>query len=288
MSPQEELHAHHQKLIGTIKELAERAERDPAEASLLLSFCNEYLVSHAEAEETTLYAAHDDPEFINNLIVEHKEIKHSLDDIDISFSKGESEVVRVEVEKFVRNLIKHFAEEENTLIPEISVKLSEEELESLIGEAHRIETSRKKADLWSLFEYDHRRIDLNIAGLRNTFQDKEKATANYVRVRAQLLKHIELEETVLFAAFARHASQEQMGPVHVMTGEHKEITSLISASGDSVTSEQLRKNTVELTGKLAVHNKKEELILYPLINRTIPIEERAEIFRECYEGLASV
>ena len=107
----------------------------------------------------------------------------------------------------------------------------------------------------------------------------------YSKVRSQLLKHIELEETVLFAAFAEVAAQGQMGPVQVMIAEHREITSLISPPADSLDEGTLASNVNALIGKLAVHNKKEEMILYPLINRTLPRNVRDKLFKECFDEL---
>lgn len=288
MTPNEKLHAHHAKLIGTIRALAERTKDDPAEASLLLSYCNEYLVSHAEAEEATLYTADDDKDFVNGMIHEHEEIKHSLEVIDASFSRGDSNGLFAELENFMKVLDRHFHEEENTLMPRLNGKFSEHELELMITDAHRIEAEKKKADVWSLFEYDHKRIDLNISRLRGTKGDITAMEALYSKMRAQLLKHIELEETVLFTTFGEHASSEQMGPVRVMIAEHREITSYISTPADRVNEKTLRRNIGELVARLAVHNKKEELILYPLINRTIPRGEKDKVFKECFEELSKV
>ncbi len=288
MTPTEKLHAHHEKLIGTIRALAARTKEDPADASLLISYCSEYLVSHAEAEEVTLYASDDDAEFVNNMIREHKDIRHSLDVIDSSFSSGDSDTLIKEVNTFIELLNKHFDEEENVLMPRLSGKISQQELESLITDAHQIEAEKKKADLWALFESDHKRIDMNITRLRNSAGESGKIEGHYSKARKQLLKHIEMEETILFAAFGEHASPGQMGPVQVMIAEHREITSLISKPPESVDERTLPAQIDLLIERLAVHNKKEELILYPLINRTLPRADRDKVFRECYEGLSMV
>ncbi len=288
MTPSEKLHAHHEKLIGTIKELSERTKKDPAEASLLLAYCSEYLISHAEAEEVTLYTADDDADFVNGMIREHKEIKHSLDVIDASFSKGDLHTLTSETENFISLLNKHFGEEENTLMPRLKERITEQEMESLITEAHQIEAEKKKADVWSLFEYDHKRIDLNISRLRMSVADSARMKEFYSKTRAQLLKHIEMEENVLFTAFEEHATREQTGPVQVMIAEHREITSLISTPAERLDERTLSSNVDALIAKLAVHNKKEELILYPLINRTVPRGDRDKVFKECFEGLAQV
>ncbi|MCL4511216.1 MAG: hemerythrin domain-containing protein [Bacteroidetes bacterium] len=290
MNAFEKLHIHHEKLINTIKSLAHRAEENPADTSLLLSYCNEFLVSHAEAEEVTLYTADDDTNFVNDMIHEHKEIKHSLDVIDAAFSRGEILGLITEINNFMALLNNHFQEEENTLMPRISKKMSEQELESLIAEAHQIESEKKKADVWSLFEYDHKRIDLNISQMQNSKGNVDKIKKYYSKIRSQLLKHIELEETLLFTSFGEHATPDQMGPVQVMIAEHREIASYISTPADRLDEAALSSipTRSELVSKLAVHNKKEELILYPMINRTLPRRERENVFKESFEQLTKV
>ena len=288
MTPTEKLHIHHEKLIGTIRDLAERTKSDNAEASLLITFCSEYLISHAEAEEVTLYKADTDAAFVESMIHEHREIKDVLEAIGSAYGKGDSAGIVSETQEFITLLNKHFGEEENVLMPKLTKKLSQEELEGLIQEAHQIEAEKKKSDLWSLFEYDHKRIDFNISRLRKSAGSPDAAKSVYSKVRAQLLKHIELEEAVLFPAFGEHAAPGQTGPVQVMIAEHREITSILVTAGDSLDQTLLGSNIDALIGKLAMHNKKEEIILYPLINRTLRPPERVKIFKECFDGMAAV
>ena len=288
MTPVEKLHVHHEKLIGTIGDLAERTKSDNAEASLLITFCGEYLISHAEAEEVTLYRADTDAGFVENMIHEHREIKDALEAIGSAYGKGNSAGIVSETKEFITLLNKHFGEEENKLMPKLAKKLTQEELEGLIQEAHQIEAEKKKSDLWSLFEHDHKRIDFNISRLRESAGNSAEAKSIYSKVRAQLLKHIELEEAVLFPAFGEHAAPGQTGPVQVMIAEHREITSILVAAANSLDEKSIGPNTDALIGKLAVHNKKEELILYPMINRALRAPERVKIFKECFEGMAAV
>jgi len=287
MTPIEKLHEHHEKLIGTIRELASRTEMDPADASLLLSYCSEYLISHAEAEEVTLYKADGDVEFINNMVHEHVLIGDSLEAIENWYNGGDFAALISEVKRFVELLNNHFIEEENVLMPGLSRKLSQQELESLIAETHRMEAEKKKSDLWALFERDHKRIDGNISRLRETIGKSNDDNNLYSRIKSQLLKHIELEETILFPAFQDRAAQGLTGPVQVMIAEHREITSLISSAADPIDKGTQKSRVEALVGKLAVHNKKEELILYPLINRTLLRADRAAVFNECFHMLAA-
>ncbi len=288
MTPTDKLHIHHEKLIGTIRDLAERTKSDSAEASLLITFSSEYLLAHAEAEEVTLYKADSDTEFVDNMVHEHRKIKEALEAISTAYSKGDSAGIVSEMNSFMALLETHFEEEENTLMPKLSKMIAQQELESLIVEAHQIESEKKRSDIWSLFEHDHKRIDFNISPLRKSSAGSDAAGTIYSKVRGQLLKHIELEESVLFPSFVQHASPGQTGPVQVMIAEHREITALLIAAGDSKDAASLGSTVDALVGKLATHNKKEELILYPLIDRTLPAAERQMIFKECFDGFASV
>ncbi len=288
MNPAEKLHVHHEKLIGTIRDLAERTKFDAAEASLLIEFCEEYLISHAEAEEDTLYKADTDTDFVENMIREHREITNAIEALGSAYARGDSTGLVSETNRFMALLNGHFDEEENTLMPHLSERLTQQELESIIEEAHRIEAEKKTSDLRALFGQDHKRIDFNIARLRSDSTNPKDAELLYSKVRAQLLKHIELEETVLFPAFGENARPGQTGPVQVMIAEHQEITSILSTMGDSLGGEGLQENIEAMISRLAVHNKKEELILYPMINRALAASGRVKIFKECYEGFASV
>lgn len=287
MTTMEKLHAHHEKLIGTIRELVERTKADPAEASLLVSYCGEFLLAHAEAEESTLYNADANAEFVDKMVREHREIKELLESIGNALGTGGASLIISESARFMELLNAHFLEEENILMPRLSNKMSEGEMENLITEAHRVEGEKKRSDIWSLFELDHKRIDLNMSRMRMPGVHLDAARHYYSRMRGQLLKHIELEETVLFPAFEEHANPGQMGPVHVMISEHREIVSIISPSLEDIDEESLRSRTDLLIGKLAVHNKKEELILYPMINRTLQASHRARVFKESFDGLAA-
>jgi hemerythrin-like domain-containing protein len=286
MNPSEKLHAHHEKLIGTINSLADRARKIPSDVSLLLSYCRQYLVPHAEGEEVTLYAACDDAEFVKKMVDEHKELKECLDTVGEAFTKGEAQATISGIDSFMDLLNKHFQEEENVLMPRLNEKLSQQELESIIERAHDIEKEKKTSDVRALFEYDHKRIDLNISALRT--EKGETVKTLYSKMRNQLLKHIELEEVVLFPAFIDTASPNQKGPVQVMIAEHREITSCISTPADRLDMTTLPDDLQKLVGLLAVHNKKEEIILYPMINRTLDGKKREEVYGESLKKFMEV
>lgn len=288
MNPFEMLHRHHQELIGDLQLYVDRVIRDPADASLLLSYSNEYLISHAEAEEILLYSADEDKDFINGLIREHKEIKQSIDVIDGAFSRSDVEHVVMEAKYFMELLLKHFGVEESQLLPHLREKLSDDEFQKLIGESHAVEFEKRRSDVWSLYEYDHKRIDLNLSRLKDARDDLKKALGLYSKLRAQLLTHIELEESVLFPAFTDVASPEQHGPVQVMIDEHRQINSYISVPPEKFDLQLFIRDIEDFAGKLATHNKKEELILYPLINRSLSKKLKAGVFSESFKRFTQV
>lgn len=285
MSPLEKLHAHHEELIGTIKSLADRARKTPSDVSLLLSYCHEYLIPHAEGEEATFYAACDDADFVKNLVHEHRELKQRLNVIDVAFSRGDLQAIISGIDNFMDLLGKHFEDEENTLIPRLSAKLSQEEIESLIQEAHSIETGKRISDVRALLEYDHRRIELNISALQGAKDNEATAKSIYSKIRAQLIRHIELEEKLLFPAFINHPASDQVGPIHAVITEHREITSYISIPVDQLDMSMLSNNLQKLSVILAVHHRKEETVVYPLINSTLHREKREKVYKDCFEKL---
>ncbi|MGC8594663.1 MAG: hemerythrin domain-containing protein [Candidatus Kryptoniota bacterium] len=288
MNAFELLHKHHQELMRDLQLYVDRVVQDAADASLLLSYSNEYLISHAEAEEILLYSADEDKDFINGLIREHKEIKQGIDVIDGAFSRGDVEHVVTEAKYFMELLLKHFGVEENQLLPHLREKLSDEDFQKLIEESHAVEFEKRRSDVWSLYEYDHKRIDLNLSRLKREDLDTDRAVRLYAKLRAQLLTHIELEESVLFPAFIDIAPPEQHGPIQVMIDEHRVITSYISAPSEKLDIRVFLDGIDNLGGKLATHNKKEELILYPMINRSLPKKHKIEVFRESFKKFVQV
>ncbi|MGO9480843.1 MAG: hemerythrin domain-containing protein [Candidatus Kryptoniota bacterium] len=288
MSPSEQLHAHHEELFGRIKSLAERASKMPPDVSLLLSYCNEYFVPHAEAEEVTFYAACEDIDFTKGMVGEHLELKRLVHVIDEAFARGNTQVISSGINDFMDLLSRHHVEEENSLMPRLSKKLSPQEFEALMEEAHTIEAGKKISDVRALFEYDHKRIDLNLSMLQAVEDDAEAAISLYSKIRGQLLNHVELEETILFPAFADNSSPDQAGPIQVMVSEHREITSCISIPSDQLDAHLLSNNLQKLIDLLAIHSKKEEMIMYPLINRTLRREKREKVYKDCFEKLTEV
>ncbi|HEY9165254.1 MAG TPA: hemerythrin domain-containing protein [Candidatus Kryptonia bacterium] len=288
MNPHEKLHAHHEKLIRTILQLADLTVENPPDASLLLSYCGEYLLPHADAEEITLYAASNDKKFVQDLVLEHVELKHVLGLIHRGLTTRDVVMITTEAHNFTSLLKSHFDEEETCLMPALEKYLKPEQFQSLIETAHRLEAEKKRSDLTALFELDHKRIDMNISYVIDPVRSGGKIREHYSSFRKQLLKHIELEETVLFPAFEESTKTGGAGPVQVMIQEHKVIVSLISDPPDQMKESEITATTKSLISRLVVHNKKEEMILYPMISGKLTGTERGEIFRVCFEGFRSV
>jgi len=283
------LHNHHSRLINKIHDLIRRAISFPPDVSLLISYCSEFLIPHATGEEHTLYLSLGDDVLRGRLTEEHGRLRKLLDDTRQSFARGDEGQIRANLGEFTALLDSHFEEEENILMPALMNKLGTEELESLIKQAHVIEENGRGGDIDSLFELDHKRIDLNIASLSSRKAGKNPPAEIFDRMKRQLVNHIDLEERILFPAFTDHSGIGPDGPVQVMVMEHRGIkealrnTEEVVRSGDSF-DQKLR----EVIGRLAVHNKKEELILYPSILRSLPGPERSRIFAECFEQMTSV
>jgi len=281
MNAFEKFHAHHESLIRQIGSLGERAIMNPADASLLISYCNENLIPHAEAEEKVLYVEVEDEPLIRVMVGEHEEIKSKLAAIGDALSATDGEAIARECRGFLNLLNGHFDKEENKLIPILRLKYTDEDFLKLIGKVHEMENAMRRSDLGQLYEIDHRRIDFNIASFKNTSNGKENAYVYYKRFRDQILRHIELEENVLFPALSEYGDESSLESIGKFINGHRRFLSILSvrpASPDKID---------ELLRSLAVHGKAEEDV-YPLVMRLLPSEKRRMIFKESFAGFSQV
>jgi uncharacterized protein (DUF2249 family) len=131
-------------------------------------------------------------------------------------------------------------------------------------------------------EWDHDRLDEleRQAFAARAAGDIELAVGLFEDFERGLRRHIAFEERLLFPAFeARSEVPSETGLTRVMRQEHREIERLLSELADRFDS-----RTCWLDGPRAVfheilrdHNRKEELVLYPLTDRLLAPDQRDEL-----------
>jgi iron-sulfur cluster repair protein YtfE (RIC family) len=167
------------------------------------------------------------------------------------------------------------------LTPLLQQHLSPEEFGTLIEEAHKVERQAKSSDIQRFMGIDHQRIDRLIEmPSAHKGSDRTQATALFTRARAALLRHIRWEEELLFPAFEDKTRLCETGPTVVMRQEHvhikaamEQVTGVLEAGASA----RLETAEQELAGVLTVHNRKEETILYPMINKSLSASERSKL-----------
>lgn len=119
------------------------------------------------------------------------------------------------------------------------------------------------------FEADHDRLDELFLNFQKTKRvDYPKAKQFFKEFKFGLQRHIVWEEDILFPFFEEKTGMRSGGPTFVMRQEHRMIGDRLEALHEKVkladpNSDQEETRLVEV---LAVHNQKEELILYPAID----------------------
>jgi iron-sulfur cluster repair protein YtfE (RIC family) len=133
------------------------------------------------------------------------------------------------------------------------------------------------------FAQDHDRLD----ALFETFQSLKRsnfaaAKEAFKSFKAGLQRHIVWEEDVLFPLWEEKCGVAEGGPTLVMRAEHRQIGEQLEAIHDKVAEHDPESGHEEqvLLDILRAHNRKEEQVLYPAIDRVTEPEERAELFRK--------
>jgi hemerythrin-like domain-containing protein len=118
---------------------------------------------------------------------------------------------------------------------------------------------------------DHRRCDDCFAAVEQAIDSGawERAGISFSRFREAVLRHLAVEESVLFPAFEARTGM-RAGPTEVMRGEHAQMRELIAAAEVSL----LNKDAEDYSGNAETllimtqqHNMKEENILYPMCDQ---------------------
>ncbi|MBI4411201.1 MAG: hemerythrin domain-containing protein [Deltaproteobacteria bacterium] len=142
---------------------------------------------------------------------------------------------------------------------------------------------RGKASVTGYYEADHDRLD----HLFKMFQalkatDFPKAKQAFVDFKVGLQRHIVWEEEILFPVFEQKTGVRDAGPTAVMRLEHREIGAVLEAVHQKVKEKNPESDAEEirLISILSEHNRKEEVILYPAIDRFLNPAELEEIFKK--------
>jgi iron-sulfur cluster repair protein YtfE (RIC family) len=136
-------------------------------------------------------------------------------------------------------------------------------------------------NIQSVFADDHDHLDGLLADydrLKGTAPDAAKQC--FKEFKFGLQRHIVWEEQILFPLFERKTGMTQAGPTVVMRQEHRRIADRLEAihakvrAGDPDTDREID----ALLEVLALHNQKEEAVLYPALDRLLTREEAAAAF----------
>ena len=127
---------------------------------------------------------------------------------------------------------------------------------------------------------DHKRLDglMNITRASVEAGDMEGATRYFSEFRAGLMRHIKIEEGLVFPEFEDATGLERStGPTGVMRHEHAEIIRLLDLirdlfSGEQAIAVEFERLRGALVAVLRAHNEKEERIVYPMTDRMVPQE----------------
>lgn len=133
------------------------------------------------------------------------------------------------------------------------------------------------------FEQDHQRLDQIFADFQQSKQDNERAIALFGQFKTGLMQHIEWEEQLLFPSVEKAAGfPPHAGPTAVMRMEHTQIKDCLSLiekqlkqAGDTTPIE------TQLLAILSSHNMKEENVLYPMSDESIPLNAAQDIVNQC-------
>ncbi len=122
--------------------------------------------------------------------------------------------------------------------------------------------------------WDHDRLDALFGETRDAAARgaADEARRLFGEFRTGLLRHIRMEEEVLFPAFEQVTGMSGGGPTAVMRMEHREIEGILEAirtylGSSPLTYERFQALEHSLMAVLADHNAKEEHIVYPMTDR---------------------
>jgi regulator of cell morphogenesis and NO signaling len=151
-------------------------------------------------------------------------------------------------------------------------------------------TETQSTAITQYLQNDHARLDGLVSDAREVLQSGDSAGAStfFRQFRKGLLRHIQIEEEMLFPLFESATGFTSSGPTSVMRSEHIEILKIIDQmnelfEGKDVSLAGFDSLHARLKAVLVPHNQKEEMILYPESDRLITGESKSELVRNMQE-----
>ncbi len=129
-------------------------------------------------------------------------------------------------------------------------------------------------------ESDHERLDeLWDTGLAKWSSERPQATVLLREFRDGLLRHIQVEEDLLFPYFEARGGPGERPLVGLLLDEHKEIRAMLQRFMEQVErgTPSLEDAGTALRNVLWAHNTREEGLLYPWFNDGLDVGTGAEL-----------
>lgn len=111
-------------------------------------------------------------------------------------------------------------------------------------------------------------------------KDWDRARSLFARFRAAMLRHLLMEEEVLFLAFETHTAN-RMGPTRVMRMEHEQMRRMMQDMARTLADADHPRYlglSETLNSLMQKHNLKEENLLFPMFDQILG-NERDDLIR---------
>lgn len=124
------------------------------------------------------------------------------------------------------------------------------------------------------FSSDHRRCDGGWEEVEAAAEagDEAATSAYWERFRQALLRHLAMEEQLLFPAVEAATGMANAGPTQVMRMEHEQMRGVLAQMASAVErgdADELMDQGDTLNVLIQQHNMKEEGVLYPMAERAL-------------------
>lgn len=130
------------------------------------------------------------------------------------------------------------------------------------------------SSLSDFFSQDHRDCDARWADVEELLDTSDIVSARPVweKYRAGMIRHLAMEEDVLFPAFERVSGMAGSGSVAVSKMEHQQLRGLLDQVGECMDKGNVQE-ALDIGDTLLIliqqHNDKEENELYPMAERML-------------------